>query len=413
MITFLPIVCLSTFILNKRFRTEISYNLYERLAIYNIKNDNKFKKVVWIHCASLGEVKAVATLINKLKNKFFIILTTCTKSGKEYAKQSLKLKCILLSPLDIYPIMLKAFKLIRPNVIILTETELWPNMLYIASRKHIKIILVNGRISDKSFKYYKVFSFFWRRLLYFITIIIVKSNSEANKFLDLIYNDPKIDLNGSNIFVTNNIKYDNIDININVSRSSFCCLQHDFIFVAGSTCGEEELFIIKLFNEINTMSNSIKFFIAPRHINRVSSITKLSKKNNIMYSLFSHKKFDNNFIIVDVFGELQYIYSIADVCFIGGSMVKRGGHNPIEAAIYGKPILFGHYMNNFKEEAELLVKANGAIIIDNVSDLIITTSKLMRSNKLRQYIGNNALLAVRSKRGSINFILNKIITNLT
>ncbi|MDR1662804.1 MAG: hypothetical protein LBR59_00085 [Endomicrobium sp.] len=394
----LPLIVVILFLFSKKYRKELFYKISERFAYYNCSNlDLKKKKTVWIHCASLGEVRAVEPILDNLRENFFIVLTTLTKSGREYAAKLQKVDFLALLPLDIYLITKRAFDIIKPNLFVLVETEFWVSMLYTAARRNIAIITINGRISEKSFDSYKCLRFFWGKFVGLINVIIARSEEDADRFKYLAGEK-------SVIFVSGNIKYDR-NFTSGVKRKKFLLKETDFVFTAGSTRENEEAVIADAYIKIG---RKFKIFLAPRHIARIPEVAKLLEDKRLKYSLFSENDFIGNFVLVDIFGKLQNIYSISDVCYVGGSLVDKGGQNPIEPAAYGKPVLFGEYMDNFKTEARSLVKNNGAFIVKNSSDLANKIKKFMTNSSFLKCIGDNAFKTVYDQKGAISFTLAKL-----
>ncbi|GHT41359.1 3-deoxy-D-manno-octulosonic acid transferase [Endomicrobiia bacterium] len=398
----LPLIVFAI-VFNNKHRKDFFYKLSERFAFYKPLGKNSKKTTIWIHCASLGEVIAVEPILNGLQD-YYVVLTTITKSGRQYAQKLQKADFVTLLPLDIYPIMNKAFNSIKPDILVLVETELWATMLYTASHKNIKAIIINGRMSEKSYKSYKRLKFFWNRFVGLISIIIARSKDDADRFSFLT--------NGkSNIIVSGNIKYDS-NFTTGSKRDCFLLSEDDFIFTAGSTRKGEDEIIADVYNKIIPDFSKIKFFLAPRHLSRIEDVIKILEDKHIKYSLFSTGDFSNNFILIDIFGELQSIYSISDVCYVGGSIVDKGGQNPIEPAAYGKPVLFGKNMGNFKTEAKSLVKAFGALIVDDSDDLAKKIREFISNKQLSEAIGKNALKTVNSQKGVASFTIEKIKENL-
>lgn len=398
----LPLIVFAI-LFNNKHRKDFFYKLSERFAVYKPLGKNSKKTTVWIHCASLGEVIAAEPILNGLQD-YYVVLTTITKSGREYAQKLQKADFVTLLPLDIYPIMNKAFNSIKPDILVLVETELWATMLYTASHKNIKTIIINGRMSEKSYKSYKKLKFFWNRFVGLINVIIARSKDDADRFNFLT--------NGkSNVIVSGNIKYDSNFATIS-KRDDFLLSEDDFIFTAGSTRKGEDDIIADVYNKIVPGFSKIKFFLAPRHLSRTEDVIKILEDKHIKYSLFSTGDFSNNFILIDIFGKLQSIYSISDVCYVGGSIVDKGGQNPIEPAAYGKPVLFGKNMGNFKTEAESLVKAFGALIVEDSDDLAKKIREFISNKQLSETIGKNALKTVNSQKGVASFTIEKIKENL-
>ncbi|MDR3071147.1 MAG: hypothetical protein LBU29_00895 [Endomicrobium sp.] len=397
-ILFLPFAVFVVFF-NKKYRREFFFELSERFAIYKPLNKKSKKGTIWLHCASLGEVRCVEPVLDNLKG-YYIVLTSVTKSGREYAQKLQKADFVALLPLDIYPIVKKAFNQINPDMLVLVETEFWATMLYTAAHKNVKIITINGRISDKSFKIYKKSRLFWSKFVGLIDIIIARSEDDARRF--------RILSNGkNNVIVSGNIKY-NSGYTSYAKRQHFSLNEDDFVFTAGSTREGEEEIIADAYNMVRSNFNDVKFFLVPRHLSRIVDVTEILKNKNIEYSMFSLGEFSSNFVLVDAFGKLQDIYSISDVCYVGGSIVNKGGQNPIEPAAYGKPVLFGKNMHNFKSESENLIKNCGALIVENQYDLADKIKKFIGSKQLSKHMGQNALKTVESQKGALLFTMKKL-----
>jgi 3-deoxy-D-manno-octulosonic-acid transferase len=390
-------------LLSSTYRKEILYKLSERFAIYKLPNKN-LKKTFWIHCASLGEIRAVEPILDSFKDKYYIVLTSVTKSGREYAQKLQKADFVALFPLDIHPIMSKAFNIIKPDMLVLVETELWPNMLYVAAHKKVKIITINGRISNKSFKVYKKLKFFWNKFVGLINVFVARSKDDVDRFTFFANEKNKITISG-------NIKYDK-NFKLNFKRKDLFLREEDFAFTAGSTRTGEEEIIIDVYNKISSTFNNIKFFVAPRHISRINNLIKILEDNHIKYSLFSEGFCSNRFILVDIFGKLQSIYAVSDVCFIGGSIVNKGGQNPIEPAAYAKPVLFGKNMDNFKIESEILIKYGGALVVKDADDLADKLKRFISDKEFLKDTALKAFKAVMSQKGAVAFTIKQIEENL-
>ena len=402
-VVFLPIIAVVIMFI-KKYRKEFFYKIFERLAFYKNLTTQNNKPTIWIHCASLGEVRAVEPILDSLRLENNIILTTITKTGREYAQKIKKANFVFLFPIDIYPIMLRAFNIINPNIIIIVETELWPTLLYTAFKRNVVVVTINGRMSNKAFKSYKKLKFFWESFISLISTIIARSDEDADRFKMLRGNI-------NEVFISVNIKYDR-DFSVNFKRSNLSLKEGDFVFTAGSVREGEEEIIIDVYIKIILEFNNIKFFLAPRHSAKVNDIIKILENKNIKYSLFSSGNLQNDFILVDVFGKLQEIYSISDICYVGGSMVDMGGQNPVEPAGFAKPILFGKYMDNFASESEALVKNGGALIVQDFSDLASKIKYFILDRQMLKNMGQNALKTVQSQKGAVTFTIQKIKSKL-
>ena len=393
LLIFLGPILLAIVLAGKKNRQEFFYHIKERLSCWNIPQLDKNKKTVWIHCASLGEAKAVEPMIPLLQ-EYNIIVSTITKSAREYVAKIKGISYFALAPVDVYPFIATILKRVKPNVLILIETEFWPSMITCANKIGTKIITVNGRISKGAFPYYKLTKFFWKTFLNLITYISVRNEHDYERFVTLINNKEKVGITG-------NIKYDRDFTSETITKENLFFNSSDLILTAGSTREGEESIIVKAFLQLKEKFTNLKLIVAPRHIARVNEISSIMKKNNLSFELFS-KLTDSkkDVIIIDVFGKLQTIYSISDIVFIGGSIVNKGGQNPIEAAAYSKPIIFGKYMYNFESESASL-KNNGAFEINNQQEFVDIATKLLKDTDLRKEVGNKALEVVKSQKGAI------------
>ncbi|MCL1972799.1 MAG: hypothetical protein FWG57_07425 [Endomicrobia bacterium] len=391
-------------IFSGKYRKEVFYKISERFSKWDYKPKQNSKKTVWIHCSSLGEVRAVEPVLEQLKSDYNIALTAITKTGREYAEKIQKSDFTALLPLDFYPLMSKAFKIIKPDMLILVETELWASMLYAAKKHNIEVLTVNGRMSAKSFKVYNALRFFWKYFVSSINMILARSRDDADRFVALSGGK-------TNVFVSGNIKYDR-DFNVKSSRGDFGFTQDNKVFTAGSIRGGEDEIIAEAYLKVKNEISDIYFFAAPRHLSKLSAVKKTLESKKIEYSLFSKiktgKKPEKTFILVDVFGKLMSIYSVSDICFVGGSIVNKGGQNPIEPAACAKPVLFGKNMDNFKTEAETLLKYGGGINVAGADDIADKTVELFSNRELMAAAGANALKAVNSQKGAVNLTVNKI-----
>lgn len=385
-----------------KYRKEIFYNLPERFSKWNFSKGNK--KVIWVHCSSLGEVRAVEPILSELKEKYTLVLTTITKTGREYAQKTGKADFVALLPLDIYPLMLKAVNTVKPDMIVLVETELWVSMLYAAHKQNIKIMTINGRMSKKSFRMYKKLKFFWGRFAGLINTVLARSKDDAQRFAHITEGKPEI-------CVTGNIKYDR-DFSAGLRREDFAIDDKAVVFTAGSTREGEESVIADVYNRTREKYPEMIFFLAPRHLSRITKVKKILAEKKIGFSLFSEpdkgKGYKNSFILVDVFGQLQNIYSVSDICYVGGSIAAKGGQNPIEPAAYGKAVLFGAHMDNFQAEAEMLVKCGGGIIVADANDIVSQINRLLSGKDLLSETGKKALEAVGSQQGALKITVKKI-----
>ncbi len=365
------------------------------------KIDLDYNGVIWVHAASLGEVNAVDPLLKELltryPNKHFV-LSTMTSTGYEAAQKiSPKLEnfyCPMDFPLPVH----RAFKRLVPEMLILVETELWPNLLYAARRKKIPVLIVNGRISDKSFPKYKRLLFFWKHLWKDIRMVNAQSEIDAERFKLLRF---------QNVENTQNLKfclqlpeYDKTKLRKEMGYS-----QDDFILVWGSSRpGEEKLFKQVYLELLNTISN-LKAVLVPRHLSRLSEIRQIF--NDSEYTLYSDLKGSNKLIIVDEMNILKMFYAVSNVSVVGGSFFNFGGHNPLEPAFYGVPIIIGKYHSSCRDSVEKLQQEQALIVTDKKS-LTTIVQELARDPVKAKKMGEKAKLTLTKNSQSLINNLNMI-----
>ena len=355
------------------------------------------KRTIWIHALSVGEVTSALPLAAALKREFGeynFIFSASTKSGYQLGKKLLSRHCtaIIPFPLDLLPVCRYFIKTIRPDLFILIETDFWPNFLRILSRENIPAILVNGRISKHSMAQYSRYSFFFKPMFSTLTYLCVQTESDRQRFLDF-------GLSPEKVLKLGNLKYEPIIDSHNSIDLLIPERDNTTIFIAGSTHHGEEEYILSAFLALQKEYN-LKLIIAPRDIGRAENIAALARSRNISVQLRTKGTlFTADLLILDTIGELTATYAIADICFVGGSLVDEGGHNPLEPAYHGKPVIFGPYMNDFEEISQDLVACGGAFSVADQAQLQNTVKTLTRDPDYRKKIGMAAKEQVLRAKG--------------
>lgn len=346
----LPIIFPLGYLIALRRKEEIWY--FERLGF--ILFDKKPEKTIWIHCASVGEVLSVKPLVDHLKNElpdFEIAVSTITASGKSVAMKNLSAGYFFLLPIENYFAIKYLVSYLNTEYFIIVDTELWPNMIY-AAAQNSKLILVNARISEKSYKKYLLFRPIFKNLLTRFEHIFAKSADDAARFEAIIGNTAKI----SNI--------GNIKASIDTCTAPIN-LNGNFFLAASTHKGEEEI-IKNAFKKV--ADRFAHLVVAPRHLNRVDEVV------NLFSTDFETSKYSENkltkVIIIDSFGILKNFYSKAEKIFVGGSIVNIGGHNIYEALIFSKVVAAGKNMQNFQEIYEIATRYNVLATVENEKDLV-------------------------------------------
>lgn len=369
------------------------------------KNFDKSKKTIMIHGVSVGEVVSLEKLIRKVKEEFpnhNLVLTTGTKTGQETAikKMGDVADFITYFPLDIKFFVEKFLDKINPDVILIAETEIWPIFIYTAKKRNIKTYIINGRMSDESFKMYKILKPFFKNVLPMYSGIFVQSEIDKARLNEAGANINQLD-------VMKNLKFDvnkfDVDINLNTNNSK--------VLIAGSTHKGEDEIVLRVYKKLKELIPNLKLLLAPRHITRTPDVQNLIKSFNFSYNLYSkNKQFSDNsdILLLDVMGELAKLYAKIDVAFIGGSFNNTGGHNPLEAIIFDKPTISGPSIKNFRDIYAILKMNNAAFVVNNEEEFFEIAKKLFLDEKYYQEIKNNANKAFKNQQGALNFVIDKL-----
>jgi len=398
------------FLLKKRKREGMAL----RLGIYPEELRKKLteRKNIWVHAVSVGEVMAISPLLDRLRQSYpdlRLVITTVTETGNLLAKKIAKKdEIVLFLPLDITFSVKRAVLYISPVMLIIAETELWPNLISVNSDKNIPVILVNGRISDESFGRYNIIRFMLKPFLNKIRLFCMQTDTEKERIISLGA-DPL------QIKVTGNMKFDSSmpqalpDENANVLASALNLGEARQLLVAGSTHPGEEEIIISAYSSIRKKFSGLKLLIAPRHIERASEIERIVIANGFVglrvselmrSGQVSKSRRSNEIFILDSIGQLKDCYSLAELVFVGGSLVKKGGQNIIEPAALAKPVLFGPHTFNFRNITKLLLEEEAAVMIRDKASFEDSCLRLLKSSSLRSRIGTKAKEIVDMNRGA-------------
>lgn len=362
------------------------------------------KPAIWLHAASVGEVKIAAALVKKIRQLRIplpVILSVITPAGFEQAKAQLAGEAeVVFAPLDLSFIVSRFIERMNPAVLGIIETELWPNLITVAAKRGVKIILLNGRLSDKSYPVYQKYQFLFRTLLQRLDYACVQTEEDKERFMAL-------GLNERFIMVSSSIKYD-FEVEPGMPpetiRKEFRLQSSDVVWTAGSTRAGEEAILLEAYQIIKEQVPGLKLVLAPRHLERVPEVEKLLKENKIAYFLSSkikENKASFECLVIDRMGELLKAYAIAEVVFVGGSLLDFGGQNILEPAALAKAVVFGPYMGNFKESAGYLLKQNAVIQVKNFPELIERVEFLLTHKEPVRQLGIAAQQSLVRKKGAL------------
>jgi len=367
------------------------------------------RKYIWVHALSVGEVLSSVPLVKGLKecsNTRDIVFSASTKTGFDIAKQYLteSVHSIFYFPYDLTFSVKHIVQRIDPAVVVIVETDLWPNFLFEMKKRRVPVFLVNARLSKKSFLGYKRFRFFTKQVLLKFVHICTQSLKDTKRFQEL-------GVPFDRISITGNVKFD-VTHQIQDSqetdrlRQSMHIQNTRKVFLAGSTHPGEESMLLDAFSRIKHHEVDLLLIVAPRNPERAGSVFRIFDSAGYSVGLMkelekisSSKRLD--VIIIDTIGILKRLYAIADIAFIGGSLVNCGGHNPLEPAAFSKPIIFGHDMSDFADISRMLLDAGGAVRVKDAKDLYNALVSLMENDKRALEVGKNALGVLTANKGAV------------
>jgi len=404
---------------HKRYRAGWS----ERLG--KICRKQPANKCIWIHAVSVGEINAAKTIIEQLQHQFTnyeIALSTTTDTGFARAKQLYKdTLSVFYFPLDFSFTMKRAFKNINPNICLLMELEVWPNLLAIAKELNIPVVVVNGRISDKSFPKYKLIKSITKKIFQKTTLILAQTDEYAKRFKALGA-PPK------NVYVTGSLKYDTAQIadkieGADVLDEKLNIRKNQRLWVAGATGNDEEVLLLRIYMKLIAQErfSSLRLAIIPRKPERFDEVAQLISQFGLPIIRYSQVK-DNptppktdsrTVILGDTMGDLRKFYSLATVIFVGRSLVPMGGSDMAEAAALGKCTIFGLHTFNFKQTVDDLLKDNGAIRVKNENELLEIIQKCLTEPDYAKQIARHGQNVIRKNQGATQRTIDQIKILLT
>lgn len=390
----------SYFVRIKLLRTERIF-FRERLG-FNLPEKNAQKKSLWIHAVSVGEVLSLQNLIKKIKERhpsWGIYFSTLTNTGMRIAKEKLvNVDNIFFVPVDFVHVVRRFFKALKPKVFVLAESELWPNLLREAKKRTNGVLLINGRISPRSFKKYSRFKFITKKILENVDFFLVQTEKDKQSL-------EKVGVNSDEIKVVNNLKSE-IDLPLMIEeelsrlKKKLCIPETKEVIVAGSTRKGEEKMLLEAYAEARNFREDLLLIFAPRHPERFDEVERICRSFpfKVLRRTQVSPSTQWDVLILDTIGELAQIYSLCDVAFIGGSLVPWGGQNLLEPAFYKKPVFFGPHMENFAFLAEKFIQSGAARITYKEKDLV--EMFLIKDEKSLEEMGDNAKKILNSLQGA-------------
>jgi 3-deoxy-D-manno-octulosonic-acid transferase len=401
---FLAHLALPVFVLYGLTQKKIRKNLCERLFVTTVKTP--LKDALWIHAASVGEAAISENLIRYMR-KYTNLLNFVITTNTYYTKDMLKTKFgsdipVFSLPLDLSYLVSRFIGASQFKALVIIETEIWPNLIWQAEKKHIPVIIVNGRISDRSITTYRRFSPFLSHVLNHVEHVAAQSNKHKERFISIGMNPQKVTNTG-------NIKYFRIlSENDNIT-------QKENILTFGSIKEKELDIILPVITSLKNDLQDTIIYIAPREIHLTSIIEeKLSKFFNVarFSTIKAATKGKIDIIVVDTMGDLMGIYEKSMVAFVGGSLAPYGGQNILEPLFFGTPVIFGPYMENFRDIADIVLENKAGVMVDNGNDLSTTMKNIMSDASLQREMGKAGRLIIQKQQDvmkkTVDVIMNAI-----
>jgi len=372
-----------------------------RLPVYlNVDRERS----LWIHAVSVGEVLAARTLVEPLRARFpkhKLFLSTTTVTGNAVARKNLRgLDGLFYAPFDFPWSVRQALDTLRPDLLVIMETELWPNLIHEAKRRGVRVALVNGRISPRSYPRYLRIRWFMRRLLAEIDLLLMQAEPHAERALALGAPAERVRASG-------NLKFDALFGPAKPDRvfRLFEAMAGRPVWVAGSTMEGEEALVLRAFHAVRERFPETALVIAPRHPERFAEVPALVEAAG--FRCVRRTQIEPGgwppgaVLLLDTLGELTQVYPHASVVFVGGSLVPTGGHNVLEPAVAGRPVVVGPHMENFQEIADAF-RAQGALVqVASAEELGRVTADLLADPARRQELGERARSLVMASRGAV------------
>ncbi|WP_342346840.1 3-deoxy-D-manno-octulosonic acid transferase [uncultured Nitrospira sp.] len=389
--------------------------LWCRLGAVPVELRDLQKPVIWIHAVSLGEVETIVPLLQAMKQRYPqwpLVVSTVTETGREVVIKRLEGVAVhCYAPVDFWWAVGRYIRILQPQLFILVESEFWPNLLKNLQRHRVPVCLVNGRISSRSFARYGWVRGMMNRVLNCLDLALMQSIHDAERIGHL-------GVKPNAIHVTGNMKFDqgleqgqSADTHTHVSfRSLFRCHPAEALIVAGSTHPQEEECLLDAYRKVVAQHPLTVLVMAPRHIERAAKLEQVIQQYGfpcVRRSRFGQDVGDQplyqgpRVILLDTRGELAFVYREASVTFVGGTLVQVGGHNLLEPAQWGRPVVFGPHVDHCRDSAGLLLEAGGGIQIQNQDDLASQLIRLIAHPTEADDMGQRALEVVRTHRGVI------------
>jgi 3-deoxy-D-manno-octulosonic-acid transferase len=386
----------------KRRHGKYREGLGERLGKVPSRLQTQSTPAIWVHAVSVGEVLAVSELVNQLRQRFQnyrVVVSTTTSTGRKLAAKHFGEDNVFYFPLDFAFAIRPYLSVLRPRLIVLAETEFWPNFLRLAQASDARVAVVNARISDRSRPGYRRFRRILKRVLLNVDLFLAQTAEDASRLSD-------IGAPGDRVQVSGNLKFDVSAPDpppiVGSLRSNFQQTGARPVVVCGSTVEGEEGLLLRAFENVLASHPRTVMILAPRRPERFGEVAQLLEQLGIRFwrrSLWSGDAIAGGVFLVDTIGELASLYALADVAFVGGSLVPRGGHNIIEPAQHGVAIMVGNHTENFRDIVALFESRNGVRVV-GAAEFPLVLMDLLSNEGERIALGRRGAETLRSQMGA-------------
>ncbi|MGB2602102.1 MAG: 3-deoxy-D-manno-octulosonic acid transferase [Candidatus Sulfotelmatobacter sp.] len=359
-------------------------------------------EVIWVHAVSVGEVLAVAGLVEELGRNLRphkIFISTTTDTGQTLARKRFGEANVFYFPMDFAFAIRPYLRALRPQLVIIAETEFWPNFMRLAHASGARIAVVNARISDRSWPRYRRFRGLLKRVLVSVDLFLAQTGEDAERLED-------IGARGEDVRVTGNLKFDipaqALPAIVESLRKSITANNSGPVLVCGSTVEGEEPLLLKAFENLLVQHPRTMMILAPRHPERFAAVASLLENLSIRFfrrSVWQGEQLAGGVLLLDTIGELAALYALADIAFVGGSLVPHGGHNIIEPAQHGVATLIGNHTENFRDIVGLF-QSRDAVRVVGPAELPLVLMELLANDKERRALGQRAAETMRSQVGA-------------
>ena len=394
------VICLPILIPLACIHAKRKQTFFKRLGFQSLP---EYQKPVWVHALSVGEVLSAFPIIEAMRKKWpekSIVFSASTLSGYEMAQSiQAQVNDIIYSPYDFIFSVQWMTKKLDPSMFVLVESDIWPNLLSHLYRKNIPSILLNARLSKESYRGYRLLKWFMQPALNSFSGICAQSDIQKARF-------ESFDIDPSKIFVSGNVKFDQKRHQLSQNettklKKNLGLTQSMPVIVAGSTHAGEEKILITVFSRLIKQYPNLKMIIAPRDPGRAREIQTMCIEHHFEATLYSLNTYIDTVLIVDQMGVLGKLYALANIAFVGGSMVDEGGHNPLEPASMAKPVVFGLDMHDFPEVSRRLIHERAAFQVSNSNELYQIFRVLFDNTELARQCGEKGLKIVKDSQGAV------------